>query len=199
MNELERLLHRITRDLDDHDSASALVGGLAVSVRTEPRFTRDIDLAVAVSGDEQSEALVAALSERGWRITATLQQEAVGRLAAVRLEPPSKAREGRVVDLLFASSGIEQELVGSAEDLEVLPGLRTRVARIGHLIVLKALARDDDRPQDAADLEALLERADRADLLLAREAASLVMERGFNRGRDLVGELERLFRGHVGR
>lgn len=60
MNELERLLQRITRELDDHSAASALVGGLAVSVRTEPRFTRDIDLAVSVSGDDQSEALVAA-------------------------------------------------------------------------------------------------------------------------------------------
>ena len=29
------------------DRTIAIVGGLAVSVRTEPRFTRDVDLAVA--------------------------------------------------------------------------------------------------------------------------------------------------------
>jgi hypothetical protein len=34
----------------------ALVGGLAVSVHVEPRFTRDIDLAVAVAGDAKAEA-----------------------------------------------------------------------------------------------------------------------------------------------
>ncbi|MDQ3991765.1 MAG: hypothetical protein M3245_05595 [Actinomycetota bacterium] len=171
---------------------------MAVSIRTEPRFTRDIDLAVAVGGDEEAEALVAALSERGWSITSTLEHDAVRRLAAVRLEPSAKAREGRVVDLLFASSGIEPELVGAAEELEVLPGLRTRVARTGHLIVLKALARTDDRPQDAADLDALLKRADPADLLLARKGARLVVERGFHRGRALIQELELLLSGGPG-
>jgi hypothetical protein len=36
----------------------ALVGGLAVSVRAEVRFTRDVDLAVAVSSDAEAESLV---------------------------------------------------------------------------------------------------------------------------------------------
>lgn len=58
-----------------------------------------------------------------------------------------------MLDVLFASSGIESEVVGSAELLEVLPGLTVPVARIGHLIALKVLSRDDrDRHQDIADL-----------------------------------------------
>lgn len=36
----------------------ALVGGLAVSARTEPRFTRDADLAVALASDAEAEALI---------------------------------------------------------------------------------------------------------------------------------------------
>jgi hypothetical protein len=56
---------------------------------------------------------------------------------------------GPVIDLLFASSGIESEVVGDAEPLELLPGLRIGVARTGHLTALKVLARDDvNRPQD---------------------------------------------------
>jgi hypothetical protein len=39
----------------------ALVGGLAVSARTEPRFTRDADLAVAVASDAEAESLIRAL------------------------------------------------------------------------------------------------------------------------------------------
>ena len=35
----------------------ALVGGLAVSARAEPRFTRDVDLAVAVVSDDEAERL----------------------------------------------------------------------------------------------------------------------------------------------
>ena len=40
----------------------ALIGGLAVSARTEPRFTRDADFAVALAGDAEAEALMNALS-----------------------------------------------------------------------------------------------------------------------------------------
>jgi hypothetical protein len=95
-----------------------------------------------------------------------------------------------VVDLLFASSGIEAEIVAAAEPLEILPGLVVPVARAGHLVALKLLARDDEsRPQDAADLVALraaLTVRDRAD---ADAAVQLVVERGYHRGRDLVGLL----------
>lgn len=55
----------MARDLEDQGTAGALVGGLAVSVRTEPRFTRDVDLAVAVGSDEEAERIVAACYGRG--------------------------------------------------------------------------------------------------------------------------------------
>jgi hypothetical protein len=58
MNALETLLHRISLVLTNQQQAWALVGGLAVSVRTEPRFTRDVDLAVAVFDDNEAEALI---------------------------------------------------------------------------------------------------------------------------------------------
>ena len=38
--------------------SGCLVGGLAVSVRCDPRFTRDVDLAIALQNDTQAEALV---------------------------------------------------------------------------------------------------------------------------------------------
>jgi hypothetical protein len=47
--------------LDTHRQPWALVGGLAVSVRVEPRFTRDIDLAVAVI------RRVVPISRAGWK------------------------------------------------------------------------------------------------------------------------------------
>jgi predicted nucleotidyltransferase len=97
------------------------------------------------------------------------------------------------VDLLFASSGIEAEVAQAAELLEIAPGLSLPVATIGHLIALKVLARDDvTRPQDLADLRALLTAASAEDLDLARQAVALVAARGFNRGRDLGKALEEL-------
>jgi hypothetical protein len=72
---------------------------------------------------------------------------------------------GGVVDLLFASSGIEPEIAAAADALDVVPGLAVPTARMGHLIALKVLARDDrTRPQDRVDLPALLQRADAAAL-----------------------------------
>lgn len=162
-----------------------------MSVRTEPRLTRDADLAVAVAGDRDAEALVLALQGRGWRVAAAIEQDAAGRLATVRLAPAGKDAAGTVVDLLFASSGIEPEIVAAAESIEAVPGLDVPVARVGHLIALKVLARDDrTRPQDRVDLAALLRSAGDAALAEARESLALVARRGFQRGRDLLAALE---------
>lgn len=168
----------------------ALVGGFAVSVRTEPRFTKDVDLVVAVAEDGQAESFVRDLVANGHSQTMVIEQEALGRLARVRLE---LADGGQVADVLFASSGIEAEIVAAADLLEVLPGLVVPVATVSHLIVLKLLARDDERrPQDSADLAALAAAATDADRRAARQAAGLVEERGFARGRDLVGGVDQL-------
>jgi hypothetical protein len=73
-------LERISVALHDASVPFALVGGLAVSVRAEPRFTRDVDLAVAVTDDAAAEALVRRLAGDGWRVGTVIEQEAVERL-----------------------------------------------------------------------------------------------------------------------
>ena len=194
MTSLEAALRRIDRDLAQAPHPFALVGGLAVSARTEPRFTRDADLAVAVGGDAEAEALVLGLRTRGYRIASVLEQETVGRLATVRLAP-MPTPQATVIDLLFASSGIEAEIVAEAETIELLPRLPMRVATVGHLIALKLLSRDDEkRPQDAVDLRALLRVASEADLRGARLAIAAIADRGYGRGRDLAGALHGLLR-----
>jgi hypothetical protein len=166
------------------------VGGLAVSVRTEPRLTRDADLAVLVTDDRDAEALVRALQTRGWRVAAAIEQEAARRLATVRLAPADESVLGTVVDLLFASSGIEPEIVAGADSIEAVPGFTVPVARSGHLIALKVLARDDrTRPQDRVDLAALLARADAEAVSEAHAVLALVTQRGYQRERDLLGAL----------
>lgn len=190
MNLLEAALRRAVEDLAARGQAWALVGGFAVSARAEPRFTRDIDLAVAVRDDVRAEAAVRGLIGAGYHLVASVEQDATGRLATVRLLSPV-ADQTVVVDLLFASSGVEPEIVEAAEPLEVLPGLTLPVARTGHLIALKLLAADDEtRPQDGADLLALLASATDADLADARDLAALIIERGYDRGRDLRAALD---------
>jgi hypothetical protein len=190
---LELALRQIA-DLTETRSSFALVGGLAVSARTEPRFTCDADIAVAVDSDAEAEALLLSLRMAGYEIQAIVEQEGVGRRATARLTR-SQEPASPVIDLLFASSGIEAEIVAEADELELLSQLPIRVATTGHLIALKVLARDDvTRPQDVVDLRALLRVASADDLTRARAALTLIADRGFDRGRDLQSGLETLLR-----
>jgi hypothetical protein len=73
--------------------------------------------------------------------------------------------------------------------------LRIPVARIGHLMALKVLARDDRRrPQDLDDLRALLRESTAADLTDAREALCAIEERGYHRERRLTELFEAFLR-----
>ncbi len=162
---------------------------MAVSFRAEPRTTRDVDVAIAVSGDPQAEEICQALLSRGYAVEAVLEQTDSGRLATVRLQSPEEQAGGTVVDLLFASSGIEPEIVAAAAPLEVLPRHVYPVAQAGHLLAMKVLAA---RFQDLADAMALLERADADEMSRARQALFLIQERGYHRGKDLQAELDRL-------
>lgn len=186
MSTLETILRRIQAELDGLGKKWSVVGGLAVVVRGEPRFTRDADLAVVVTGDGEAESLIRWLLGKGYSVLATVEQQAKGRLATVRLLPPGEDEEGIVLDLLFASSGIEPEVVSTSELLEILPGLELPVARTSHLIALKVLSRDDiRRPTDLADLRSLIPRASATDLKEAERLLSLITERGYHRDRDL--------------
>ncbi|CAN5905464.1 nucleotidyl transferase AbiEii/AbiGii toxin family protein [soil metagenome] len=193
MSPLGIALRRIADALSRESAAFALIGGLAVSVHTEPRFTRDIDMAVASANDAAAEALIRRLVHDGWNVSAIVEQDAVDRLATVRLDPPADVGTVAVVDLLFASSGIEPEVVSAAEPLEVLPDVVVPVAPLAALIVLKALAASPARPHDEIDLAALITVATADDREHAQRLAALVIERGFHRGRDLIAELDRRF------
>jgi len=114
-----------------------------------------------------------------------VEQEAVGRLAMVRLS----TEDGLSVDLLLASSGIETEVVTNAEILEVVQGVLLPVARTGHLIALKLLSVAPGRETDAADLRNLAAVATQDEWNLASEAVAQIQDRGYARGRQLDAEL----------
>jgi hypothetical protein len=186
MTGLGGVLARLRADLLSLRIHWALVGGVAVSIQAEPRTTLDLDVAIAVSGDEEAEHIAFSLKSRGYREQAVLEQKEVARLATVRLLA-SGGEGGEVgVDLLFASSGVEAEIVAAAEVLEVLPGLYIPTAARGHLIALKVLA---GRDKDRMDARMLLSYSEPQDLQLAHETLVLIQKRGFHRGKDLLVDL----------
>jgi predicted nucleotidyltransferase len=192
MNKILGNLKLIHKHLTDLKVEFALVGGLAVSARSNPRFTQDIDLAVSILDDKAAEMLVNKLSTTGYQILAIVEQEATKRLATVRLLSTKAELQGVVVDMMFASSGIEPEIVEQADVLSIVEGFSLPIACLGHLIALKILARDDKlRPQDLQDLQALFASASRQDLQMALDALQLIANRGYHRNRDLVALFEK--------
>jgi hypothetical protein len=181
---IESALRETVIDLNAVKAHWVLIGGVAVAVRTIPRFTRDLDFAVA--SDNEAEDVVHRLRSRGYSPMEVLEQDYVKRLSGVRM---ARKDSDVVVDLLFASSGIENEVVASADHLEVSPGLVVPVATTAHLIALKVLA---GRNQDLTDLGNLIPAAAAADLADARHAVALIQARKFSRGQDVVADLEQL-------
>lgn len=164
------------------DRRFALVGGVAVSARTEPRFTRDLDFVFVAHDDAEAEALLFELRGRGFAVVATVEHSVTKRLATARLRQNANAP---LVDLLFASCGIEPEIVAAATPLTVLT-IELPVATVGHLIAMKLVSRDPKRrPRDQQDLVALAGVAEPVDWAAAEHAVDLIQQRGFARKRDL--------------
>ncbi len=191
---LQDVLLRLGRDLESLRLRWALIGGLAVSVHVEPRTTRDVDVVVAVAGDPEAEQVVMALRGRGYHdypFGAGMERRDMDRLAGYRFLAPGEDEEGLVVDVLFAFSGVEPEIVANAQKLEVFSGLFVPVIRPGHLLALKILA---SRPRDLEDARGLIRAIDAGEIQQAAEMLELIQDRGFqpDRDRDLGAELARL-------
>jgi predicted nucleotidyltransferase len=177
----------------------AVVGGLAVSVRVEPRFTRDIDLAIAAANDSEAERILGVLIRYRYRPVAELDRSDRDRLATMRLAPPGASEETLdvsvpVVDLLFSSCGVEPEVVRDSKPFRFGAGLTLPVAQVSGLIAMKLVSASRKRRKDQVDLQALVESATQADLARARELIELVAERGYHRGRDLSAMLDEYVR-----
>jgi len=182
---LEEALGRIADALQRRKRGFCLVGGLAVSVRGEVRFTRDVDLAVAVRDDSDAEMLVRDLQSEGYRPIAVVEHETTGRLSTARLMSPS----GVKVDLLFASCGIEPDIVSRATSVELPVTGAIPVATAEDLLAMKTLSMTEHRLQDRLDARGLMRVATALDLEQVRRALRSITERGYNRQRDLDAQL----------
>lgn len=165
-----------------------MIGGLAVSVHGEVRFTRDVDLAVAVMDDEAAERLVYGLRADGFEPFASVEHGERERLSTVRLLSP----QGVKIDLIFASSGIETEAVERATVIDVPGTGPLPVACVEELVAMKTLSMTNRRLQDRIDAQRLLEHTNGLDLDRVRANLGLIRQRGYDRGEDLEAKLASL-------
>lgn len=171
----------------------ALVGAFAVNVRTEPRFTADVDFVVSVNDDAEAEQVALALQRAGWVIRMLIEQKANKRLGTVRFQVPDLDPDLRI-DLLFAATGLEPEVVAGATQERVASGEIVPTASVAHLIALKCLSESSRRPTDRTDLVNLIAVASPADLAEARRAVRVITRRGYARRKNLLRVLDRFVR-----
>ena len=125
---LGSILKRLVAFLEDKMVEYALVGGLAVSFRTIERATKDIDIAIAVDSDEVAEGLIREFQLLDFQPATLLENKLHKRISTVRLL--SKESPNVFVDILFSTSGIEKDVCGSAELIEILPDLKLRYQKV---------------------------------------------------------------------
>ncbi|MEP7124300.1 MAG: nucleotidyl transferase AbiEii/AbiGii toxin family protein [Byssovorax sp.] len=181
----EAVLGDIAAHLAQLGRPFALVGGLAVSLRAEVRFTRDVDLAIAATDDADVEQLVHTLGNVGYFPVATVEHLERHRLSTVRLASP----KGVVVDLLAASSGIEAEVVARATLINFGEIGQIPVARAEELLAMKVLSMTKRRLQDRIDAVNLVLMNESLDLDSVRESLAEITRRGFHRDQDLLAKL----------
>ena len=129
--------------LADAGVAHVVVGGVAVNLQGVPRFTSDLDLAVAIDGTSLSTA-AAVLERLGLRC----RTEDRNLPALTFVDPAEPLRE---VDLVIASPVPFDEIERSADRLRS-GALELKVASIDVLIQMKS---GTGRAQDASDVDAL--------------------------------------------
>ncbi len=144
-SELEDVLRRALKALESIGATSALIGGVAVGIRTRPRATKDVDLQVCLPLDARP-ALDGAMLAQALALAASHADGAIRRYRDADL--------GVAVDVLLAEVPLEEAVVANATEVP-FGDLRVRVARSEELLALKILA---SRPgsNDMRDARALL-------------------------------------------
>jgi len=140
--------------------AGVVIGGLAASLLGRPRMTRDVDVLVVVD-EGRWPGFLATGAKYGFvpRQSNTLAFAQESRVLLVHHEP-----SGLDADVVFGSLPFERETVARSVWVEV-SGVLVPLPRPEDLIVLKAVAH---RPQDLADIEAILAAQPRLNLRRVR-------------------------------
>ena len=146
-----------------------IIGGIAVSLLTEPRATKDID-ATIWSEQISTEVLLASAASVGLvsRIESPLEFAAQARILLLKHQDSDVS-----IDLSLGALPFEKEMIERSQTI-VVGALRLRVARPEDLIISKAVPM---RQQDLADIDKLLSYYPKVD---------------FARIRALVGEFQLL-------
>ena len=162
-------LTTLARWLETEKIPHAIIGGIAVSLLTEPRATQNIDLTIWPEGVTVPDLLITAESfGLVSRIDNPLEFAIQARILLLK-----DRKTGVSVDLALGALPFEKDMIDNSEII-MLGSVRLRIARPEDLIISKAVPM---RPADLADIDKLL---------------TFYPSVNFQRIRALVGEFQTL-------
>ncbi len=111
----------------------AVVGGMAVSYRTIERFTKDVDIAIAVENDSEAEMVVQTIKGVGYFADTVVEQDEAVRLSTVRMVPSSLLKT--FVSIVFHSLRSGRHICShTCERVEMSPN-KTSVRSMRHIFM----------------------------------------------------------------
>ncbi len=136
------------RWLDAIGAKFVVVGGIAVSFLSRPRFTQDVD-ALAILAEAEWESAIAIAPNHGIipRIEDALNFARRSRVLLLR-----HVESAIDIDLILGGLSFEQSAVDHAR-IHYIGGVQVRLPRVEDLLIMKAVAH---RPQDMYDIDGLL-------------------------------------------
>lgn len=145
---------RTLADLDaflrEHEVPFAVIGGIAVAVRGEPRFTADIDIVVGIDQDAAID-LLRSVARSAFEPLFPGVEDVVREAFML----PLRHRGTQVkVDIAVGATGFEGQVIRRAPT-EPLGGVSVRIATAEDLLLMKAMA---GRPRDTEDSRGIASR-----------------------------------------
>lgn len=168
--------------LNREDIAYALIGGMAASLRGQPRTTADVDLVVAADARRALD-LLGRLDQSAFRPLFDNVAEVVERSYIL---PLRHRTTGIKVDMALGLSGFEQSLIDRAERVDIA-GSKISVVTAEDLLILKVLA---GRPQDEQDAHGIA--AAQSQRIDWDYCLSVAQELGDALGQDMASAMRRL-------
>ncbi len=183
---LHKALVDVTELLKARQFPYAVIGGLAVSLRGEPRVTADVDLVLGITIDAAID-LIPLLKGTSLEPLFSGVEEVVKRAFIL---PLRHRPTGVKVDLAIGLSGFERQAIARAEAMNIA-GQDVLVATAEDLLVMKLFA---GRPRDQQDIEGIIAAQGRSlDWDYCHQTAKAL---GTAIDQDLVSSVEKLRSGY---
>jgi len=142
-------LKAIARCLDAAGIPYMVMGGQAVLLYGEARFTRDIDITVALTPDE-ADGLLLSLMSCGFSPT---PKDVAGFIAETWVLPVEQTEMDVMVDIVFSILPFERQAIDNARIINI-EDVPVRFIPPEELVVQKLIA---GRPRDIEDVEGIVE------------------------------------------